>query len=245
MIDGVTAIHTARDRTTATGTARVSCVTEHTWTWPEMPAQQQRRGPVQRAVRGAGKAAGKGLWRVLARRTDIRHQSADGVIDFASRRFMIDYGSYAVLQASGQEWSGRSGRALSTLPASANRVGSPLWLIDLLGGLTSAVDLGTEEVEAQTWQRWRTTANLAAASAELPDGMPSPANDRFEELLQLPLDVWIDDTHLRRIRFDHEHRSETVTFSDFGSDVEGLDWDRLPTFCSPRAERPSKERQRP
>lgn len=244
MIDGVATIHAARDRTIATGTARITCTTDHTWAWPQMPAQP-RRGPVQRAVRGAGKAAGKGLWRVLARGKDFRHQGAEGVIDFAGRRFMIDYGSYAMLQASGQLWSGRSGRALSTLPASAARVGSPLWLLDLLDGLTGASDLGTEEVEGQTWQHWTTTADLAAASAELPDGMATPANDRFEDLLRLPLDVWVDDTHLRRISFTAEHRTETVTFSDFATGVEALDWDRLPTFLSPKAEKKTEERQQP
>lgn len=248
MVDGVATIHAARDRTMAAGTARIACATEHTWAWPQMPAQP-RRGPVQRAVRGAGKAAGKaagkGLWRVLARGKDIRHQSAEGVIDFTGRRFMIDYGSYAMLQTSGQQWSGRSGRALSTLPSSVARAGSPLWLIDLLDGVTGASDLGTEEVEGQTWQHWATTADLAAASAELPDGMATPANDRFENLLRLPLDVWVDDTHLRRISFTEEHRTETLTFSDFGTSVEALDWDRLPTFLSPKADKKTEERQRP
>lgn len=175
MIDGVAAIRTARDRTTATGAARIICVTDHNWSLPERPAQP-RRGPIQRAVRGAGKAAGKGLWRVIARGKDFRHQSAEGVIDFAGRRFMIDYGSYAVLQIDGQQWSGRSGRALSTLVALPSRVGSPLWLVDLLGGLTDAVDQGTDEVEGNTWRHWTATADLAVASAGLPHGMSSPAS---------------------------------------------------------------------
>lgn len=244
MIDGVAAIRTARDRTTATGTARITCATDHNWAVPEMPAQP-RRGPVQRAIRGAGKAAGKGLWRVVTRGADFRHQSAEGIIDFTGRRFMIDYGSYAVLQVDGQQWSGRSGRPLSTLPASASRVGSPLWLIDLLGGLTDAVDQGSEEIEGNTWRHWTVTADLAAASAVLPHGMPSPASNRFEDLHQQSLGVWADATHLRRIRFVDDTRSETVTFSDFGSELEDLDWDRLPTFCSPEEEKNSKESQLP
>lgn len=156
---------------------------------------------------------------------------------------MIDFGDYAMLQASDQLWSGRSGRALSTLPSSAPRVASPLWLIDLLGGLTGAVDLGTEQVEAQAWRHWTATADLATASAELPQGMPSPASDRFEELLRLPLEVWVDDTHLRRLSFTEDNRTETVTFSDFGSGVEDLDWDRLPTFLSPKAEKAAEDHQ--
>lgn len=55
---------------------------------------------------------------------------------------MIDYGSFAQVQIQGQQWSGRSGRPLSTLPAEPATVASPLWLIDMISGSTSAEDLG-------------------------------------------------------------------------------------------------------
>jgi hypothetical protein len=44
-------------------------------------------------------------------------RSAEGVIDLQKRRYMIDFGAYAVLQTDGKEWGGRSGRSLSTLQA--------------------------------------------------------------------------------------------------------------------------------
>lgn len=76
--------------------------------------------------------------------------------------------------------------------------------------------------------------------------MPSPAaRDRFESLLRLPIELWLDETHLRRIRFIDEHRTTTVTFSDFGADVDGLGWSRLPIFRSPNEESSGRSRDTP
>ncbi len=45
-----------------------------------------------------------------------RSLSAEGVVDLVGRRLMMDFGSYAVVLTEGRRWSGRSGRAISTLP---------------------------------------------------------------------------------------------------------------------------------
>lgn len=145
---------------------------------------------------------------------------------------MIDYGTYAVLQVGTQEWSGRSGRALDTLPASPSSVASPLWLIDLLAGIITADDRGSTQVEGQQLRHIVATANLAEASSSQPDGMPSPARNRYEELLQLPVELWLGDDRLRRIRFVSEHRTETLMLDAFGVDIQELDWSRLPTLRS-------------
>jgi hypothetical protein len=73
----------------------------------------------------------------------------------------------------------------------------------------------------------------AAASGE---GLQPPSVDRFEELRALPVTVWIDGQHVRRIRFERgpqlRHRA-TLDLWEFGVPVGELNWSRLPTFRSP------------
>jgi hypothetical protein len=50
----------------------------------------------------------------------------------------------------------------------------------------------------------------------------------------LTLAVWIDDQHIRQVRFEDRVGGSAKTLVlelwDFGVSVEGLDWSRLPTF---------------
>ena len=49
------------------------------------------------------------------------------------------------------------------------------------------------------------------------------------------MEVWIDDTHLRRVRFRPErHRTETMELWDIGLTVDEFDWLYLPTFTTPQ-----------
>jgi hypothetical protein len=91
----VEAIREARERTLAAGSARIELSTEYTWQMPPMP--NRRRGGLARPLVNAGKAAGRRLWKLATRNFDWRHQQAEGVIDMAGRRYMLDYGSYALL----------------------------------------------------------------------------------------------------------------------------------------------------
>jgi len=234
MTESVLMILTALEQAQAAGSARISWSTDASWTFPVGPARE--RGPVSTAALGVGKAAGKaiggGLVKLLSRGHDPWHLTGEGVLDLAGRRFMVDYNSYAVLQVGAEEWSGRSGRPLDTLSASPSHIPSPLWLVDLLTGIESAEDHGTEEVDGQAWRHLLATVSLAEASARRPQGMASPARERYEELLALPVEVWLQDGHLRRVRFVAEQRTDTVTFTDFGVPVDGLDWGRLPASRS-------------
>jgi hypothetical protein len=82
-----------------------------------------------RPVTSVAKAASKRLIEVATRGFDVRHESAEGVIDSRQRRFMVDYGHYARLYADGKEWRGRSGRRLSTLPPDEHKPPGPCgWL---------------------------------------------------------------------------------------------------------------------
>lgn len=115
--------------TVATGTARILAVTEHDFAqWGEdLRRNRAQPRPAQfvanvvagllRPLGSVAKSAGTRLWRVVGRGVSFRRQEAEGVIDFAHRRYAVDYGYYSVMYVDGQHWSGRSGRARQTLPA--------------------------------------------------------------------------------------------------------------------------------
>jgi hypothetical protein len=231
----VAAFEHAREQTLVAGSARIELLVERAWEMPVMP--YRRRGGLLRPILSAGKSGAKRLVKVAARDLDFRHQTSEGIIDITGRRYMLDYGSYARLYADGQEWDGRSGRALATLPPDASAVPTPLWLLDLLAGVVGASETGTDEVRGVTCRHLAGTADLSRASQAAPGGIAAPGRTRFEDLLALPVEVWIDDTQIRRIRFSSsegaEQRSDTLELWDFGVPLDDLDWTRLPTFRSP------------
>jgi hypothetical protein len=179
----------------------------------------------------AGKALGARVWRATTGGFTWRHQEAEGYVDLAGRRFLLDYGSYARLHVDGREWSGRSGRPVSTLGAGEQeRLPAPLWLLDLLRGAVRADEEGVEEVRSVPCRRVRVEADLGAASRLVPGGMPVPEMPRFEDLLALPVHVWLAEDGVRRVRCALPGRVETVELWDPGVALAGLDWTRLPAF---------------
>jgi hypothetical protein len=220
----------ARQRTLAAESARVELLIDHTWEMPPMP--RRRRGGLLRPVVRVAKAAGKRLLKAVAGAIDLRHLSAGGVLDFAQRRYMVDYGSYARLYADGKEWDGRSGRRIVTLPPQEQELPTPLWLFDVLAGVTSATDEGTEDVRGTPCRHIAATTDMSRASRTNPGGVAVPTRRRFEDLLALPVEVWFDSTHVRRVRFVSENRTETLELWDFGVRLDDLDWTRLPSFRS-------------
>lgn len=227
----VEALEDARAQTLASGSARIEFTTEHLGRLPPMPPREH--GAIRTAVGGAAKVVGKRLWKLASRHLDWRHHQAEGVIDFTRRRYMIDYGSYAALYAQRREWSGRSGRRIDTLPDLACELPTPLWLIDVLAGVTHADDAGIEEIRGDACRRLAVTTDLSRASQLTNDGVGVPSTGRFDDLLALPLDVWIDDRHVRRVRFVSKDRAETAELWDNGASLDSVDWTRLPTFRSP------------
>jgi hypothetical protein len=108
-----------------------------------------------------------------------------------------------------------------------------LWLLDLLAGLTVATDEGGADVRGTACRHFSTTVDVSRASNVTPGGVAVPRLRRYEDLLALPVAVWIDDEHVRRVRFRAEDRIDTVELWDFGVSLGDLDWTRLPTFRSP------------
>ncbi len=167
---------------------------------------------------------------------------ADGFLEFTSRRSAIDYGAYAKIVDGPRQWSGRSGRALATLSEDAEEAVGPLWLFELLRGVTEVCRVGSESVRGRSCEHLRASVDIARVSAARPDPTPLPPGSRFEELGALPVEVWLDAEGLvRRIRFQYAlpmgAQSYTLELFDFGT-TGSVDWSRLPVFKDPRTGAP-------
>lgn len=159
---------------------------------------------------------------------------AEGVADFHGWRAATDYGEYATLEADGECWSGRSGRALTTLEPRRPLAFGPLWLLGVLRGATDARPEGEEVVAGLGCRRFAVAVDLARASASSPFDLALPPVAGFRELAQLRLHTWIGpDQRFRRLSFDSGYSSHTVTFLAFDIDLPA-DWNHLPTFRSSR-----------
>jgi hypothetical protein len=151
---------------------------------------------------------------------------------------MIDFGSRAQLYAGGKRFFGRSGRSVEAVrPLRGGlRVGEVLWLLRLLPGTTDASPNGTETIRGTTCRRFAAHTDMERAATANGDGLRPPSVDRFEELRAVPVTVWIDGQHVRRVRFERgpqlRHRA-TLDLWEFGVPVGDLDWSRLPTIRSP------------
>jgi hypothetical protein len=119
-------------------------------------------------------------------------------------------------------------RALATLAPRRQSSPTALWLVDALAG---AKRPGVD-VRGTACRRFGATVDVARASKLSPDGVAAPAVDRFEDPLALPIEVCIDERHVRRIRCETGHGVQTLELWGFGVDVDRLDWTGLPTFRS-------------
>jgi hypothetical protein len=210
----------ARDRTWAAGTARV--LFGRVWELPT-PTSRRRRGFLSRALdRSATK---------ILTSTFLREQEAEGVIDFAGRRFMLDYGEYAALYDDGQKWEGRSGSPLAALRPRPEPSAELLWFVEVLAHAADVVLEGTEEVRGTLCRRLRATLDLrdAERSTSGDGSLPAPLAGA-PDLDAVPVDVWLDDEHVRRVRLAVPQRTDTFELWDIGA--IDPDWSCLPTFRS-------------
>jgi hypothetical protein len=226
------ALEHAREQTLAAGSARIELAFESIRrTNAGSEGRQRVIGPVL-------DAAGSGARRVFgAIGRDFRQRVAEGLLDLAQRRYLLDYGYYALLYTDGTEWDGRSGRPIATLPPNTDPVPTPLWLVDLLAGVVAVSDCGAEDVRGVRCDHLSARADLSRAPGTIQVLRTIPPPRSSEELQALPLDVWLDGSHIRRVRFTSEvgrkQRRETLELWDFGVPLDDLDWTRLPTFRSP------------
>ena len=129
---------------------------------------------------------------------------------------MRDLGHYAVLRLGDEEWSGRSGRALSTLPSGAPNADQPLWLVEALAGAVTAQSASSGDLVV--------TVDLKAV-----DFWNAPPPDIAS--LTVELRVLLDaSASLQGIRWSDGPILQSLTVLDVDVDAEALDWTRLPTF---------------
>ena len=189
----------------------------------ERPARPRPRpGPFGRLVRRAGRAA----WERIAPGVDaaslreaFTHQVGAGFLQGAARRYQIDFGAYAQLYADGQLFGGQPGATLQ-------------------GRITTGADRVTPTTR---WACSCCCGTPARPSGRRRDGARTSCRVVEVRTGSTGLTVWIDDVHVRRVRFE-EHApgepptvSQTVTLElwDFGPPAEPLDWSRLPSFPRP------------
>jgi hypothetical protein len=198
-------------------------------------------GPFSKLAWRVGRAA----WKRLSGGAEFGHGRLEGFIELARSRYMIDSGSYAVLSADGETFSGRAGRSLRTLLAERQE-GTELWLLRLPLGVTDARPEGTETLRGTSCRRYAVQVELSRAEAATGADLRHPLNVDPLPSPVLALTVWTDGRHVRRVRFE-EHGQDrqpeaggftvakalTVELWEFGVPVGALDWSRLPDFPAP------------
>jgi hypothetical protein len=232
-VDGPAAIvlvARALERTRDAGLTRFSFDVEHRLPMLSPEAPEPRRSLVRAGLRAVGALAarvGKPAMRLLFRR-----QSAEGFLDVTQDRYMMDFGEFAMLGIGPHQWSGRSGRAISTLPEEGRTRWEPLWLLAMLHGVTEAVEIGTEPLHGAVCRRFAVRADVTRAAAAVGDGLPLPPADHYRDLLRVALECWLDEEgRVRRVVHESELAVLRLDFLEFSVD-EPLDWSRLPTFRS-------------
>lgn len=225
-------------RTLAALSARVA----YRYDWNVSRARPQTSpGPVG----GLVKLVGQAVWERVSGGKAFGHGAADGFIEPATGRYMIDFGSYAMLCTDGVTYGGLSGRWLQTLRPD-KREGEVLWLLRLIPGTTGARLEGTETLRGTLCRNYTISVDVRRAAADGGRaGLPTPTGVSSALPPVLVLTVWIDSENVRQVRFEDRTKSPQTTLDassakvltlelwDFGVPVRELDWSRLPTFRTP------------
>jgi hypothetical protein len=231
------------ERTLAAPSARIELRQELRIGQAGWPAPPGRRGRVMRVAVKTGGLLMRAWWRLATHRGPNRglafgQMFGEGFAEPARGRYMIDFGSRAQLYAGGKRFFGRSGRSVEAARRlrAGQRVGEVFWLLWLLPGTTDASLDGTEMIRGTACRRLAAHADMERASTAGGNGLRPPPVDRFEELRAVPVTVWIDGQHVRRVRFEGGpplRLRATLELWEFGVPPGELDWSRLPTFRSP------------
>lgn len=167
-----------------------------------------------------------------ALRVLLTRRRAEGILDLANDRYMMDFGSYAMLVVGSQRWSGRSGRAVATLPEDDATMWDPPWLLALLEGVTAVDALGTEFVHGSWCRRFAVRADFARAADATSTDLLLPPGQHYSDLVGVPLDLWLDDDgRIRRVAMRTDLAVLQLDLVEFHVQ-DAIDWSRLPTFRS-------------
>jgi len=205
------------EATLAAPSARIEWRIDTDITHPGRP--RPRPGLVARLAAAAWKRVASGV-DVADLRDAFRHQHGEGFLEPAAGRYQVDYRAYAELRVDGRRYAGLSGSPLGPRfrdERPREEHDDPLGLLEMARAGTDARQAGAEEVRGTMCRM----VAVRSGSAELT--------------------VWIDDDHIRRVRYAEGAsspgttvvRSWTLELWDWGVPADSLDWSRLPSFRTP------------
>ncbi len=203
--------------------------------WVEAPGtpREQRRG-------GIGGVARRLLGTLLH---DATHVAGEGFAEPAARRYMVDAGTLGgFVCRAGAVVQGRHGWRVSPLPAPSDQavIMHWLWALWALTGAVAARPVGPEEVRGTACQHLIVEVDLTRALEAGGEGWPATFRPGPEAPAAAALAVWIDEEHVRRVRFGYSASGDVspqlvggfatveVELWDFGTSVANLDWSRIP-----------------
>jgi len=150
-----------------------------------------------------------------------------GLLDVSRRRYLATSGSEAVLHADGLVYKGKPGTPLEE--GRRDRGLTPLWMVDLLAGVTAAADLPT--VGADLPREVEASVDFGRAA----DASPSfhlPGFSSTEDWRARPVRLRIADGRLMSIEYAKEDLRQTLELHDFGVSLDDVDWSRLPDVAA-------------
>ncbi len=238
----------ALERTIASGSARIEFRFRFDFSGDFLSddrttTRRQAGSTFKRARRWLGDHAWRGFlwgtWRMLDRWT--RAMAAErqrGVIDFGAQRCM--YGPYrvskkreeAVLVVKDKLWKGAPGARVERLSAEAASTFQPLWLVDLVRGVTEVTSQARDVPDGDPCTCFYARADLIRAREAVDYDLAVPSGvGRLEDLKKVPVEIWVNDGgHIRRIRHtgpDPAKSTVTLDLSAFGVELPS-DWSHLP-----------------
>ena len=228
----------ALERTLGRGTARIVFSLTIDLSEPQRPPRP--RGPLLRRLKARfAQASALSFLRFMGwlMRTRVpgiekRPVQHSGLLDLAAHRCMYSLigTSKVTLVVRDQRWEGEPGSPVSELTAGPAATAQPLWLLDLVRGITEAKAQGEESLGGQTTRRFTAYANLERALRAAPYPMPGAnASDLVVDHKRLPLELWVDgEGCIRRIHVRHSLVPMTLDLLELGAPPP--DWSRLQTF---------------
>jgi hypothetical protein len=197
----------------------------------ETPPEQRRRGAQGLVRRMLG-----------ALLHDGTHIAGEGFAEPAARRYMVDCGpTGGFVCREGVVHQGRRGwRVLPHRQSEQATLMHWLWPLWALTGTATARTVSTEAVRGVACQQLIVEVDLARALEAGGEGWPASFFPGPEAPATAALAVWIDEQHVRRVRFSQSWCGEVspepadrvsrveVELWDFGASTAHLDWSRFP-----------------
>jgi hypothetical protein len=170
---------------------------------------------------------------------DPSRMTEQGIVDLANRRSVIRRFNGGIQVTEGdRQWHGRPGDRLADIqPEQVSGTLHPLWLLSLLKGTVTAVQVDSLESADGDGTVFELTADLRRASSATPGGLAPCEVARVEDLSALPLTLVLDEQD-RILRVagastfgETGNSSYVVELWDHGG-LGPIDWSRIPKLTA-------------